>query len=218
MFASILLVFFMTVFVSVITAGETMSQEKEETVLSPKYRAFLAQTQNIMHSKEKEVFLKLTNDHDRDLFIESFWQLRGGRQRGIRSNINALRSARMVKALDMTADQVAVIMPAINKNEKEKQELQRDLQLQMRNLRILLRRDNPDEQALSDLLTGIKTLKKTLRQKEAEFDVFLTDNLSLIQQANYIIFSQEFYRGLQEQLNNARRTQQALQQPKRKKR
>ena len=115
MFASILLVFFMTVFVSVITAGETMSQEKEETVLSPKYRAFLAQTQNIMHSKEKEVFLKLTNDHDRDLFIESFWQLRGGRQRGIRSNINALRSARMVKALDMTADQVAVIMPAINR-------------------------------------------------------------------------------------------------------
>lgn len=219
LFTAVFFIFILTSFGSPLLAMEYTCQEKEEIELASKYKNFLSLLQRLVNSQEKrEAFLKLENDNDRDIFIESFWQQRGVGQRGVRTNINMLRLARMVQFLDLTEDQVAEIMPVMNTNEKEKQELQRDLQLQMRNLRILLRRDNPDEQALSDLLAGIRTLKKTLQQKEAEFDVFLTDNLSLIQQANYIIFSQEFYRGLQEQLNNARRTQQGLQQPKRKKR
>lgn len=218
LFVSVLLVFFMTSFVSALVAVEYLGQEKEETVLAPKYRAFLAETERFMHSREKEVFLKLKNDHDRDIFIESFWQIRGGRQRGVRANINMLRLARMVQALDLTEEQVAVIMPEMNKNEKEKQELQRDLQLKMRDLRLLLRGDNPDELKLKEHLSSIKTLRRTLQEKEAEFDMFLIENLSLVQHASYIIFSQEFYRGLQQQLDNARRTQQRSLQVRRKKR
>ena len=218
LFVSVLLVFFMTSFVSVLVAVEYLGQEKEETVLAPKYRAFLAETERFMHSREKEVFLKLKNDHYRDIFIESFWQIRGGRQRGVRANINMLRLARMVQALDLTEEQVAVIMPEMNKNEKEKQELQRNLQLKMRDLRLLLRGDNPDELKLKEHLSSIKTLRRTLQEKEAEFDMFLIENLSLVQHASYIIFSQEFYRGLQQQLDNARRTQQRSLQVRRKKR
>lgn len=218
LFVSVLLVFFMTSFVSALVAVEYLGQEKEETVLAPKYRAFLAETERFMHSREKEVFLKLKNDHDRDIFIESFWQIRGGRQRGVRANINMLRLARMVQALDLTEEQVAVIMPEMNKNEKEKQELQRNLQLKMRDLRLLLRGDNPDELKLKEHLSSIKTLRRTLQEKEAEFDMFLIENLSLVQHASYIIFSQEFYRGLQQQLDNARRTQQRSLQVRRKKR
>ncbi len=218
LFVSVLLVFFMTSFVSALVAIEYLGQEKEETVLAPKYRAFLAETERFMHSREKEVFLKLKNDHDRDIFIESFWQIRGGRQRGVRANINMLRLARMVQALDLTEEQVAVIMPEMNKNEKEKQELQRDLQLKMRDLRLLLRGDNPDELKLKEHLSSIKTLRRTLQEKDVEFDMFLIENLSLVQHASYIIFSQEFYRGLQQQLDNARRTQQRRLQVRRKKR
>lgn len=218
LFVSVLLVFFMTSFVSALVAVEYLGQEKEETVLAPKYRAFLAETERFMHSREKEVFLKLKNDHDRDIFIESFWQIRGGRQRGVRANINMLRLARMVQALDLTEEQVAVIMPEMNKNEKEKQELQRNLQSKMRDLRLLLRGDNPDELKLKEHLSSIKTLRRTLQEKEAEFDMFLIENLSLVQHASYIIFSQEFYRGLQQQLDNARRTQQRSLQVRRKKR
>jgi len=214
----ILLVFFAASIGSSLLAREYQSQEKVETELSPKYKAFLAETKMIMHSKEKEVFLKLKNDRERDIFITSFWRQRGGRQRGVRANINMLRLARMVQALDLTEDQVAVIMPAMNKNEEEKQELQRDLQLQMSDLRLVLRRDKPDEEKMIAYLNTIKTLQRTLQEKEIELDQFLAENLSLIQQANYIIFSQEFYRGLQEQLNNARRTQQGLQRQKRIKR
>jgi ABC-type multidrug transport system fused ATPase/permease subunit len=217
-FTAVLFILILTSFGSPLLAMEYTCQGKEETELAPKYMAFLAETQRIMHSKEKEVFLQLKNDQDRDNFIESFWRQRGGRQRGVRANINMLRLVRMVQVLDLTEDQVAVIMPAMNKNEEEKQQLQRDLQLHMRDMRLLLRREMPEEQKLNEHLSSIRTLKRTLQEKEAEFDKFLFKNLSLVQQANYIIFSQDFYRGLQEQLNNARRTQQSLQQLRRKKR
>lgn len=218
LFVSIGLVLFVASFGSSLLAIENQAQEKEDIQLAPKYRAFLAETERFMHSKENEVFLGLKNDHERDIFIESFWKLRGGRQRGVRANINMLRLARMVQALDLTEEQVAKIMPEMNKNEKEKQEIQRALQLNMRDLRLLLRKDNPDEQKITAHLNLIKELKRNQQEKDTEFDKFITENLSLIQQANYIIFSQEFYQGLQEKLNNARRTQQKLKIPKRKRR
>ncbi len=219
LFASILFIFLMASYGSVFLAADFEGQEKKETELTPKYKNFLALLQRIMNSEEeREAFFKLKSDRERDIFIESWWKQRGVGQRGVRTNIRMLRLARMVQALDLTGDQVAVIMPATNKNEKKKQELHRDLQLQMRNLRILLRRDDPNEQTLSDLLSHIKTLKESLQDKEVEFEKFLADHLSLNQQAKYIIFSQDFYRGLQEQLDNARRTQQRLQLQRRKKR
>ncbi len=218
LFVSILSIVLLASLGSVLLAGDYVGQEKEETELAPKYKAFLAETEIFMNSREKEVFLKLKNDQDRDIFIESFWQKRGGRQQRVRANINMLRLAGMVRALDLTEDQVAVIMPVMNKNENEKQQLQRDLQLHMRDMRLLLRRETPDELKLNEHLSSIKTLKRTLQNKEAEFDKFLTGNLSLVQQANYLIFSQEFYRGLQQQLDNARSTQQRLQQLRKKKR
>ncbi len=129
-----------------------------------------------------------------------------------------LRLVRMVQVLDLTEDQVAMILPEMNKNEEEKQKLQRDIQLQLKDLRVLLLREALDEQKLEEHLNRIKALKRTLQDKEAELERFLFEKLSLVQQASYIIFSQEFYRGLQDQLNNARRTQQKLQQRRRKKR
>ncbi len=44
--------------------------------LPQKYRDFLNLTTYIMHSKEKNAFLELTNDRERDAFIEMFWRIR----------------------------------------------------------------------------------------------------------------------------------------------
>ena len=44
--------------------------------LAPKYREWLDMVSYIIAPEEKEVFLKLTNDRDRDLFIEAFWKQR----------------------------------------------------------------------------------------------------------------------------------------------
>jgi len=218
LFVSILFIVLLASLGSVLLAGDYVGQEKEETELSPKYKDFLADTRMLLTSEEKDVFQRLKSDRDRNRFITQFWNSRGGRQRGIRANINMLRLARMVQALDLTEAQVAVIMPEMNKNENEKQQFQQDLQLHLRDMRLLLSRETPDELKISEHLSSIKTLKRTLQNKEAEFEKFLTENLSLVQQANYLIFSQEFYRGLKQQLDNARRTQQRLQQSRRKKR
>jgi GWxTD domain-containing protein len=47
-----------------------------EKDLPPKYRSFLTLVTYIIIDKEKDVFLQLSNDRDRDIFIESFWKLR----------------------------------------------------------------------------------------------------------------------------------------------
>ncbi len=44
--------------------------------LADKYRKFLDMTAYISSSEERKVFLSLTNDRDRDLFINFFWQQR----------------------------------------------------------------------------------------------------------------------------------------------
>ncbi|MBM3285566.1 MAG: GWxTD domain-containing protein, partial [Candidatus Aminicenantes bacterium] len=48
----------------------------KEKDLPPKYQEWLKLTNYIILQKEKEVFLQLTTDRDRDIFIESFWKQR----------------------------------------------------------------------------------------------------------------------------------------------
>jgi GWxTD domain-containing protein len=51
-------------------------QKVKEKDLPQKYREWLELTHYIIHPKEKEVFLQLTTDRERDIFIESFWEVR----------------------------------------------------------------------------------------------------------------------------------------------
>ena len=52
------------------------SPKLAEKNLPVAYQSFLTLVSYIVTAKEKEVFLQLMNDRDRDLFIESFWKLR----------------------------------------------------------------------------------------------------------------------------------------------
>jgi len=51
-------------------------QKIKEENLAPNYQNFLKLTKYIMLPIEKEVFMKLTLDRDRDIFIETFWKQR----------------------------------------------------------------------------------------------------------------------------------------------
>jgi GWxTD domain-containing protein len=54
-----------------------VSQKKiEEKDLGLKYRDWLKLTAYVILPQEKDVFLRLDNDRDRDIFIESFWKQR----------------------------------------------------------------------------------------------------------------------------------------------
>jgi GWxTD domain-containing protein len=55
-----------------ILPGQTM-REKD---LSPKYEEWLKSVSYIILQKEKDVFIQLESDRDRDIFVESFWKQR----------------------------------------------------------------------------------------------------------------------------------------------
>ncbi|MFO7979658.1 MAG: GWxTD domain-containing protein [Candidatus Aminicenantes bacterium] len=59
-------------FYPLITSAGQLKRED----LPAKYREFLDLTQYIMLDEEREVFMQLTNDRERDIFIESFWKQR----------------------------------------------------------------------------------------------------------------------------------------------
>jgi GWxTD domain-containing protein len=52
------------------------AQKIKEEELPPNYREFLKLTRYIILPQEEEVFMQLTNNRDRDIFIETFWKQR----------------------------------------------------------------------------------------------------------------------------------------------
>ncbi|MGQ9673218.1 MAG: GWxTD domain-containing protein, partial [Candidatus Aminicenantales bacterium] len=57
--------------------GSAVGQKKlKESDLSPKYQEWLNLVAYIILPQEKDVFLRLASDFDRDIFIESFWKQR----------------------------------------------------------------------------------------------------------------------------------------------
>jgi len=121
-----------------------------------------------------------------------------------RENIHRLRLLRMTEALELSEQQTAVIYPAASRVEKEKIEILRQLNRGMRDLKERLSADRPDEAAISDMVEGLKELRKGLLAKDKEFEDFLDTQLTPLQKARYLVFSADFYRGLGEQLNRAR--------------
>jgi hypothetical protein len=204
---------------TILPAGVSVefSGQDEGGNLAPKYRAFLAETQMIMHQKEKEVFLRLKSDQERDIYIASFWQQQGRRQQSVRANINLLMLMRMVQTLDLNEDQIAKILPVLNQIEKEKQRLQNGILKELREIRILLRDESPDEQSLAGKVKTVKDLEEKLSGKEMELNTFIEQHLSVVQQAKYILFAQDFYREMRDKLNDARSVQQRLREMNKRK-
>ena len=106
--------------------------------------------------------------------------------------------------MDLTESQTAKIFPKVNEIEKEKMETNIQLGKQRRELRLILKQENPDEQEITNKINNIKELKLRLESREEEFEIFLRDNFTLIQRAKYLIFAQDFYRGLRQTLEKAR--------------
>jgi GWxTD domain-containing protein len=60
-------------FASLFAEGQTKVKPRD---LAPQYQEWLKLTTYIIKDKELDVFLSLTNDRDRDRFIEAFWKIR----------------------------------------------------------------------------------------------------------------------------------------------
>jgi len=133
-------------------------------------------------------------------------------------HIQTFRMWEMTKALDLTEEQAAKIFPALNRLEKEKAEINREIAKEIRGLRELLEEEKPDLNLIKNKLDRIKELKKQIQKKDNEIEKLIEENLTIEQQAKYIIFSIRFMRDLREKIDRARQLYRQKMMFKRKKR
>jgi len=122
----------------------------------------------------------------------------------LRENLNQLRLLRMTEALDLTEEQTAKIYPFATRVEKEKAEIIRGLGAEMADLRQLIVEGNPKDEDLAARVETIRDLRRSLQEKDLEFEKFLQANLTGIQVARYVIFQAEFNQAMGDRLNRAR--------------
>ncbi len=122
----------------------------------------------------------------------------------LRENINMLRLLRMTQTLDLSEEQAAAIFPTVNKIEKEKAELQRQLNRTLQDLRMSLRTAETDESEILERVEKVMAIRAGIREKDVEIEDFLFSNLTPVQRGRYLIFVVDFFRGLGENLNRLR--------------
>ncbi|HVP91599.1 MAG TPA: periplasmic heavy metal sensor [Terriglobales bacterium] len=122
----------------------------------------------------------------------------------LRDNINTLRLLRMTQALELTEGQTAKLFPVLTRIDREKSELQNRMSAAIRELRAALDRTPVREADVLTLVQRVRGLRESVRQKDAEFDAALDENLTPVQKGRYLIFLVDFARGLGEKLNQAR--------------
>jgi Spy/CpxP family protein refolding chaperone len=131
-------------------------------------------------------------------------------RKGIRENIQMLRLLKMTQALDLTEEQASKIFPAINRAEKEKMKINKEIGQKIKELKLILDKEKPNESEIQNVMEDLKGLRSLLKSKDEELESVLEENLTLVQRAKYLLFMVDFYRGLREKVNRARILQQRL--------
>jgi Spy/CpxP family protein refolding chaperone len=119
-------------------------------------------------------------------------------------NLVTLKLLRLTQALELTEEQTTKIYPIITRLEKEKHAILKDLNVEMRSLRDLVRTEKPDEQKILASVDKVRAMRQTVRQKDEELDQFLKKSLTVTQYAKYTLFLVDFNRRLSETLDRAR--------------
>ena len=125
-----------------------------------------------------------------------------------RENIVTLMLLRMTRFLELTEDQTAKIYPLISRVEKEKMMINQRVARQMQELRMILKEEEPDPEALKLKIEALKELRDELRSKDAEVEAQLQEILTVVQQAKYLVFMNVFFKELRENLERARNIRQ----------
>jgi len=122
----------------------------------------------------------------------------------IRENISNLYLLRLTRALDLTEEQTARLYPLLTRVEKEKAETQRRMGLDLRDLRAELVKAGAGEQRVLELVARIKEARSAIRQKDDEVEGVLDGVLTPVQKARYLIFTVDFLRSIERNLERAR--------------
>jgi len=136
------------------------------------------------------------------------------RIRRTRENIITLMLLRMTQILELDEEQTAKIYPLVTRIEKEKTEIHKQIQNQMRGIRVILKEEVPDQEELKRKIEKLRELRDALKIKDREMEAQLEKHLTVIQQAKFLMFANDFYRELRDNLERARQMKQRMQQKK----
>ena len=125
-------------------------------------------------------------------------------RRRARENMRTLWLLRMTRVLELTEEQTAKIFPIVSRIEKEKSEIYLQVGKQVRELRLILREEEPDQKELKNKINKIKELRNLIKEKDEELEAHMEKNLTLVQRAKYLMFAANFYRELRDNLERAR--------------
>ncbi len=125
-------------------------------------------------------------------------------KRRTRENMRTLWLLRMTRVLELTEEQTAKVFPIVSRIEKEKNEIYKQVGKQVKELRLILKEEEPDQGDLKNKINEIKELRNLIKKKDEELEARMEENLTLIQQAKYLMFAANFYRDLRDNLERAR--------------
>jgi hypothetical protein len=125
-------------------------------------------------------------------------------QSNLRQNLFTLRALRMTQELELTQEQTAVIFPELNRAEKDKAELQRQLAMELRDLRLMLKEGKASPEEFEIRVARVREIRQKIQKREEAFEEFLFQQLTSTQKARYIIFNLDFNRIIMEKINRLR--------------
>ncbi len=125
-------------------------------------------------------------------------------RRRARENMRTLWLLRITRVLELTEEQTANVFPIVSRIEKEKSEIYQQIGKQVRELRLILKEEEPDQNDLKNKINEIKELRNLIKKKDEELEARMEENLTLIQRAKYLMFAANFYRDLRDNLDRAR--------------
>lgn len=120
----------------------------------------------------------------------------------VRKRIETMRIWKLTKALDLDEKTAARLFPLLNKYDKKRAEIERDIKDNMKNLRDAL--EDKKESKLRGLLERLEKNHKALQGLNDEERAELKHILTVGQQAKYLIFLQEFNREIRHIIAEAR--------------
>jgi Spy/CpxP family protein refolding chaperone len=123
----------------------------------------------------------------------------------LRERVSDLYLLRLTRTLELTEEQTAKLYPVLTRVEKEKAALQRDMGLDLRDLRAELAKTPPGEKEVLGLVDRIRQARRAIRERDEEVEATLDRVLTPVQKGRYIVFTVDFLRNVGENLGRVRR-------------
>jgi len=122
----------------------------------------------------------------------------------VRKKVDAVRLARLTETLQLDERTAAKFIPVITAIEQKRRTLMKENQETMRELKIMLHANPPDEAKLKIAVSAIeKNRREIFSLRDKEFSA-AKDSLTATQMARYILFNQEFQQEMRGMVESAR--------------